>query len=146
MFGRPAYLIGRPVFTIYNGAQTWSSLEMRKRVFLNAFPDLLQLYKRNGWVGEPLVAAQLQGARWAEGVMVEMWRQPERGDSRRMLKYACSYAGQKGVFGALWRGFLRSDAGFYSRMINRFRAFVRRSLIYIFEQCRPARWIRKFLS
>jgi glycosyltransferase involved in cell wall biosynthesis len=47
-FDRPAFFIGTPALTIFNGAQSWSNPNIRLRVYFLGFCDLLRMFLRLG--------------------------------------------------------------------------------------------------
>lgn len=141
MFGKPCGYIGEPVFTIFNGAQTWSSLPMRSRVYLAAHPDLLRIYRRLGWTGPEF----RKGLRWskerAASVVLELSTTPRVSDHSRVAAYLFRYGWHPAFLMALWRAFLASELGVAHRFrkgIERMRALAD----YCFVYSRPARWIR----
>lgn len=141
MFGKPCGYIGTPVFTIFNGAQTWSSLPMRSRVYLAAHPDLLRIYRRLGWTGPEFRKALRWSKERAASVILELSTTPRVSDHSRVAAYLFRYGWHPAFLMALWRAFLASELGVahcFRKAIEGMRAGAK----YCFVYCRPARWIR----
>ena len=105
MFGRPAYYIGTPVMTIYDGAQTWSSLRDQAKVWLQAYPDLLRIYRRLGWKGPELKSAEQIGNRHAASIMQKLIADWKPDEGRIAIRYFVRNWRSAGTPSALVRSF-----------------------------------------
>lgn len=68
LFNQPSYYIGKPLITIFNGAQTWGDLTTRLKVYFLGLPDLIDLYIKNGLPALIRIDAQ----RWNQQVAKPM--------------------------------------------------------------------------
>lgn len=48
LFQEPTCYIGKPLITIFNGAQTWSDIDIRIKVYYLGLPQLIKVYKCKG--------------------------------------------------------------------------------------------------
>lgn len=140
MFGRPAKYVGKPVMTIFNGAQTWGSLQHRAQVHLMAHPDLLEEYSRLGWRGERLEEAQLWASRRAQLVIAELAR---RGVGAKLIgTYLSRYGHHRGALRAVGAGLAQGGAPRASQFLQEVARSTGKAYRYFFHDWRPARWIR----
>ena len=146
LFGRPTYYVGEPVLTIFNGAQWWSSLKSRTRVYLRGYPELLQLYQRLGWSGQPLREAQALGSGMAESIMKDLFQEWRTEEGRLLLRYLWKYWYHQGTLRSLWHAFIESECCWLSRFLPRCQRALEKAYRYCFHQCRPARWVGKYLK
>lgn len=142
VFNRPAFYIGQPVFTIYNGAQTWSSLEQRSRVYLMAFPDLVAIFRRHGLNGQELRDAQAYAASKALGVIAEMLVSPSAPNRARIRRFLLKYGTYQGVLAGFFTIFVASRCNWLARLLYWVSSLSSRFYQYVFRNCRPARWYR----
>ncbi|MBL8813842.1 MAG: glycosyltransferase family 2 protein [Planctomycetaceae bacterium] len=142
VFNRPAFYIGEPVFTIYNGAQTWSSLEQRSRVYLMAFPDLVAIFQRHGLDGQELRDAQAYAASKALGVIAEMLVSPNAPNRSRIPRFLLKYGTYQGVLAGFVAIFVASKCNWLARLLYSVSSLSSRLYQYAFRNCRPARWYR----
>jgi glycosyltransferase involved in cell wall biosynthesis len=143
MFGQSAFYIGDPVFTIYNGAQTWSSLEQRSRVYLMAFPELIRIYESRGYSGAQLKDAQRYAADKAVAVIKQMLASPNELNRSRILHYLVRFGAFPGSLSGFLKGFVASDCNWIARLLNSVSGIASRLYRYCFFQCRPARWYHR---
>ena len=142
MFGKPSFYIGDPVFTIYNGAQTWGSLKHRTRVYLQGYPDLIKRYERMGWSPEKVIEAQRWGAAKAGEVILLILRDRHTDEFKRIALFILKYWRYKGVLRAVWRAFVDSKSSRLAKGIGKTTCGLERLGQYLFFNCRPARWLR----
>lgn len=48
LFDAESYYIGKPVLTIFNGAQSWGTPELKRQVYFKTLPELLRLFSQRG--------------------------------------------------------------------------------------------------
>ncbi|MBA2706761.1 MAG: glycosyltransferase family 2 protein [Gemmatimonadaceae bacterium] len=142
MFGRPAVYIGQPVMTIYNGAQTWGSLRLQAKVYLQSHPDLLDLFARLGWSGDRLAEAQALNGSRARTVIAQLLSEWRGQEVRLVPKYLLRYAHQRGTAPAVWKALLDSRAPGLLLIGERSARAADAAFQYLFHNWRPARWIR----
>jgi hypothetical protein len=143
MFGKPAMYIGEPILTIYNGAQTWGSLEQRARVYLQGLPDLLRLYRSLGWDKHKLQNAEAWAAHRARNVIEELSKNRSDSGRKKIVRYASTYGSRPKVLISVARGWLR---GRFPRLLTGAQGVmrsVREAHSYFFYRSRPARWVRR---
>jgi glycosyltransferase involved in cell wall biosynthesis len=145
-FGKPSYYIGEPVLTIYNGAQWWGSLDSRAKVFLHGYPGLERLYARLGCPRKTRLEVQSFGTGLVEQIAQEALRTGNPEVTRQLAKYALRNWHYKGLAGALWRAFIKSECCWIARALPRWKLSLYRVEQYWFRNCRPARWIRSRLE
>jgi len=146
LFGKPAYYIGEPLFTMFNGAQWWGSLKTRSRVYLVGFPQLIQLYRSLGWDRAKLGEGQEHSSQFAYRIMVEIFPNWPREVRRLVFRYLWKYWYYRGTLRVLWRAFLDSQCCWLARFLPRCGARLARIYRYCFCNCRPARWVRARLA
>jgi glycosyltransferase involved in cell wall biosynthesis len=142
MFGKPGFYVGEPCLTIFNGAQTWGSLESRARVYLGGYPDLVDLYRRLGWRSDRFDEAHRWGNRIAESLMTQLLRERTPGGRTLIRGYVRRYWRNDGVLGAAWAAYAAAECSPASRSIGRLTKAVRSARNYLFQNSRPARWAR----
>lgn len=145
LFNKPAYYIGSPVFTIYNGAQTWSSLEQRSRVYLMAFPEVIRIYETHGFQGANLTVAQQYAVTRALGVMKEMFESPQNINWSRIIRYLARYGSYPGSLSGCMNELFSSEYNWLTRFLSRAVRLWKRVFRYCFFDCRPARWYHQFV-
>jgi glycosyltransferase involved in cell wall biosynthesis len=146
MFGKPSYYIGEPVLTSYDGAQTWSALEDRARVYLQAYPDLLRTYHRLGWHGKKLREAHTWGAERAAQVIGEVLRDWRPDEGRLIARYLVRYWHYNGVLPSALHALIEARFSWLSRFFVNSTTRANRINQYLFRNCRPARWVRRRLE
>jgi hypothetical protein len=139
---KPSYYIGTPVVTIFNGAQSWGDLKSRARVYLRGYPDLIGIYRRQGWDGEKLEAAERWGAANAAELLGRALRERSSGVLAMFPRYLLTYGSHHGVIPTLWKAFLDSRCCWFARAWIAVGQGVAKVHRYLFHNSRPARWIR----
>jgi len=142
MFGKPGFYIGEPCMTIFNGAQTWSSLESRSRVYLGGYPDLIKLYRTLGWSRKKYVEASLWGVGQARIVIHEILTRSDSGAKQLILRYALRNWREPGVLHGVWSAYVESQSSAGSRTIHQSQRALKKATAYFFRDWRPARWLR----
>ncbi len=145
MFGRPAFYIGQPVLTIYNGAQTWSSLSDQAKVWLKAYPDLLGVYKKLGWKGPELKKAEEAGNQQASAIMRTVLSSWHPAEGRMVITYLLRHWRSSGALSA----FLTAAGARLGPLPNAMTIAsgkTRQLGSYFFVRWRPARAIRGWLK
>lgn len=145
MFGKPCLYIGDPVFTIYNGAQTWGALKDRAPVFLQALPELLSIYRRLGWSSEQVREAERFSSAKAGDVILELLRDPDCDQRRRIVRFLCKHWKQEGAWRSAWRALWESDCCALLRLAKRAAQLAHRCRLWL-ANCRPVRWARSLQS
>jgi glycosyltransferase involved in cell wall biosynthesis len=142
MFGRPAVLVGSPVMTIFDGAQTWGSLDRRAKVYLNAHPDLLDEYARLGWSGEKLREAQRQSSARAAAVVFELMRADGFSSMPAITDYLMKYRHHDGAVASALRAVVAARTQPIARATSSVNAAAHNAREYFLHNWRPARWVR----
>lgn len=142
MFGKPTFYIGQPVFTIFNGAQTWASLRQRAPVYLQALPELVEIFRKHGYSGDELKKAQEYSSMMAGQVILEILRTPDCNEKKRIVGFVFSHWKQRGALQQVWASITESDCCLATRLIRKSLAAMSRWHRYWFYNCRPARWLR----
>jgi glycosyltransferase involved in cell wall biosynthesis len=142
MFRKPGFYIGDPCMTIFNGAQTWSSLESRSHVYLGGYPDLIKLYKKLGWQKQKYVAASLWGVAQARMVIHEILASSDSEAKELILRYALRNWRQPGVLRGVWSAYVSSQSSAAARTIGQTQRVIGKATAYYFRDWRPARWLR----
>jgi len=143
MFGKPAFYIGEPVFTIYNGAQTWSSLSQRSRVYLSAFPHLVRIYRKLGLRGSQLAEAEKYASAKAGSVFSDMLKSKDEMSWKAVWKYLLRYGRNKNAITTIRQAFTKSNYNAVSRLMDRSSQWLNSAYQYVFFRCRPARWFHR---
>jgi hypothetical protein len=142
MFGKPGFYIGHPCLTIFNGAQTWSSLQSRSQVYLGGYPDLINLYRTLGWNRARFEEAHRWGNRIAESLMTQILREHLPGGSGLIRDYVRKYWRNDGVLAAAWSAYVSAASSPASRAVGRIQTKARSVRDYVLRNSRPARWVR----
>jgi hypothetical protein len=141
VLNQPAFYVGTPLLTIFNGAQSWRDPATRARVWMLGWPDLLRIFRREGLDRSKLIAANHWGGRHA-GSLAFGPPGPGRPVVRRLFFRFLLHEGLRPrVPSGLWFAFRESDrlpARALRAVGNRFTAINR----YVLHDCRPARWLR----
>jgi Glycosyl transferase family 2 len=147
LFSAPARYVGFPALTIFNGAQSWSQSHVRAKVYLAGLPGLLDLYAEKG-----LSPNQVLDAKQFVTAQVEAY---SRNEFRTLSTFHAltrmRYAGRRSfkrsyVLRGLFRGFMNAQSSWISRSLRRAAEVTSRVRIYLFQACRPARWMRSRLQ
>lgn len=145
MFGKPCGYLKEPVFTIFNGAQTWSSLKMRSLVYLQAHPELLRIYHSRGWNGREYDKARMLACHEAIKVVMEHRKSGKSGDWQKIGAFGLKQSAFLPVIRGSWEVFIKSEhSGAKTFRANAMR--LNSVYRYLFLNCRPARWFRGKLS
>lgn len=138
---QPAAIMMQPVFTIFNGAQSWNSLSLRLRVYFRGLADLLKECSRIGLPRDQTRSLVLELFRpGATDLILDCYRQFGR------LRTILLVLQNLGTHYECYRAALRTlPAGLFppivlvSRSLSQQFGQYRSSYLY---NCRPARWIR----
>lgn len=142
VFRQPSYSISSPLLTIYNGAQSWSRLTSRAKVYLLGYPDLLRAFKRQGWQREKRIAAERWGARQAGDLALLGFRGHDRDVIAIVLRYLWRYGTTHGAVAAVWNAFQQSRSCWLACALDSARHRLDAASAYCFHNCRPARKVR----
>lgn len=143
LFNDPAYYIGKPLLTIFNGAQTWNDTDNQFKVYSLGLSDLLSLFQSQGLSDRQYCAAK----RWVSGsIYYHTQKLLSQGGEIpwRLFVYALSKNILVPHFSAsLWKAFIDSECSLFSKMIVRLRRQREGVFQYLFYNSRPARWYRR---
>jgi hypothetical protein len=141
VLNRPAFYIGRPLLTIFNGAQSWGDPLTRARVWMLGWPDLLRIFQREGLDREKLREGRRIGSRHA-GEFLFGVASVDRSTIRGLfVPYLIRHGFLPGAASGLWDSYRRSDRP-GARFIRAVAAWLSDWRRYCFRDCRPARWLR----
>jgi glycosyltransferase involved in cell wall biosynthesis len=122
-FAQPAFYIGEPALTIFNGAQSWGDRVTRARVSLRGLPELIGLYEQQGLPVEKLIAARRFACRLAYEATLGLLEEDEGAGK----KYLSDVLGAGGAFrhpyllGCIWRAYIDSEASPIARILGRLK-------------------------
>ena len=137
-----AIYIGDPVFTIFNGAQTWSKVETRALVYLRALPELVQLFRQQGMSGNRLKSSERYASQMASETLAEILREANRSWAWPLVRqYAMRFLLKSGCISGLCNATLSSDWCLLARWLRTATRWSQMMRLYLFFQCRPARWL-----
>lgn len=139
-FNEPAVYLGDPIFTIFNGAQTWSQLHTRSLVYFQALPELVAIFRRHGLSGMKLQQAESYASEMAAKIFKELLHAYGLKRSPKVLLYAWQFRRQHKCIATLCGTFFGSDWCTSVRLLRRTTARLKSMQAYLFHQCRPARW------
>jgi glycosyltransferase involved in cell wall biosynthesis len=142
MSGHKAVYIGKPIFTIFNGAQTWKSLRMRKAVYYRALPELVTAFKKHGYSGDALKQAEAYTSAMAGHVTGELLRAWSEPFLVLLIRYIVLYGHRKDALMSLWKAAVHFDAGAVGKCMWSLQCRAEQVADYLFVRCRPARWWR----
>lgn len=140
LFNSPAYYIGEPLITIFNGAQTWQ--QQRLDVLLYGFTDLIKLYKTQGLDKTRVIKAK----KWQTDRVLSLFKyylSNANFSNFRLGEYNRIIFKNKYLFYIAVVAFIRyspSKLALYLRLCNKNRL----KLTLYFRNWRPARWFRYF--
>ena len=143
----PAYYIGTPLLTIFNGAQSWGVYATQFKVFFIGLPDLIELFRKRGLKPLRICDAKNCARSCVRELMLTRFQMPTVRPFTEAVR-ALRIAGFRHAY--LWQpvcdAYLsaRSDAG--SRFLCRLNSSFQSIHLYLFYRCRPARWLRAFLN
>ena len=139
-FNELAVYIGEPVFTIFNGAQTWSQFETRSKVYFRALPELVGTFEAQGLSGNRLRQSQQYASMMASKIFSDHLNAFGLKNLSAILWYAVRFYHHEGCVQGLLKTLFASDWCAVVRVVRlMFRKF---SLWkdYLIVRCRPARW------
>ena len=137
-----ALYIGEPVFTIFNGAQTWSKLETRARVYFQALPELVRVFRSQGLSGDRLRNAERLASEMASKTLSQILLEEDRSWASPLVRrYAMQFSMNSGCISGLREAMLSSDWCLLARCLRSAKRWTQRIGLYLFFQCRPARWL-----
>jgi hypothetical protein len=145
LFHCPAFYIGRPAITIFNGVQSWGDPKTALRVFLYGLPDLLSVVRRAG----------LEKPRLADCLTLFCRPQTERvlqraithlGFLRVFRSLVASRPGQFYVWQSFFDAWLTASDDAAARVSRAVREAVKTRHQWWIVNCRVARWLRRVFS
>ncbi|WP_309400660.1 glycosyltransferase family 2 protein [Cerasicoccus maritimus] len=143
-FDKPARFLHEPALTIFNGAQHWGDPTNRLNVLLYGFSDLAKLFKRKGFSEERFGSA-VQYTRWRVNKLMKSSFQVS-GKTDWILFTRSSYIAAKrcpwALSGILATLFWNSPNPIL-RAMRKVYLQAQKASVYLFKNCRPARWLRK---
>jgi hypothetical protein len=142
-FNRPAVYIGDPVFTIFNGAQTWSRLDTRALVYFQALPELVRIFQRHGLSGLRLQQAELYASEMAASCLSELLNRTGPKYPGLVSSYLRRFYRQHASLSLMLKSLFGSDWCTAVRWLRALREKLHKLSVYTFYQCRPARWYHR---
>lgn len=145
LFFKPTYVIAEPCITIFNGAQSWNNPHTRLKVYYVGLPDLIHLIeKKKG----PFYSSK---ALWHDFFFPESSRlSKEILKNKGILPGSAIHLRYLGLKPRCWRAFLAALPQIcFPNLLRQCRCFVQKLKDYrgwYLFNCRPARWIRNYLS
>jgi glycosyltransferase involved in cell wall biosynthesis len=143
-FLAPAYYVGTPAITIFNGAQSWSNADLRGRVVFRGLPGLIDQFRMRGLHPSQLGEARSFAARLAYETSVSLFAKHERLSLIRVL----DMLGPAGLFhhrylvAAIWQAFIDTRDGVIIEKFEHALATARAFKKYVLYESRPARVAR----
>lgn len=142
-FNRPAVYIGDPVFTIFNGAQTWSRIDTRALVYFQALPELVGIYQRHGLSELRLQQAERYASAMAAACLNDLLNRAGSKHPRLVCRYLWRFHRQHGCVPLMLGSFFGSDWCAAVRCLRALQQTLHRIAVYSFYRCRPARWYHR---
>lgn len=143
-YSSPVRYLGRPLITIFNGAQSWSDPAIRKKVILSGLPDLVNLFEDCGLNGARLKEARNFAGENVRSVMTQFFSFPSHSG---LWALCCELLmvdwRKRWVLRCIWEGFLDADFSPVGRGVRKAGRIWTAARRYFFHNCRPARWYRK---
>lgn len=141
-FNDTVLYVGDPVFTIFNGAQTWGRPRTRGLVYLRALPEVVRIFREQGLGGDKLREAERYASQMAGRVTVELLKS---GDIRYALAlvigYLYTFRDQSGCRIEMWRSISGTPWCLPLKALHSLSDLCKKCYLYVFFRCRPARWL-----
>jgi hypothetical protein len=121
LFASPSFYIGKPILTVFNGAQSWRDPVTRARVAMRGLPGLIELFARQGLPLHRLVEARQFAGQLAYETAVALSSSTDRRPGSRIL----SMLGMKGIvrypylLRYIWRGYVDGRGSRTAQAIGR---------------------------
>ena len=143
----PAYYIGSPLITIFNGAQSWGAYATQSKVFFIGLPDLIELFRKRGLEPRRICDAKNCARSCVRELMLTRFQMPAGRPSIEAFR-ALRKIGLRRSY--LWQpvcdAYLHARSDGFSRFVCRLNSRFQSVRSYLFHRCRPARWLRVFLN
>ncbi len=143
----PAYYIGTPLVTIFNGAQSWGVFDTQCKVFFIGLPGLIELFMKRGLEPTRIADAKKCARSCVRELMLTRFQMPSVRPFTEAIK-ALRKAGFRRSY--LWQpvcdAYLHARSDAVSRFLCRLSDTLQSVHSYLFFRCRPARWLRVFLK
>ena len=137
---------GDPVFTIFNGAQTWAKPRTRALVYFHALPELVGIFRHRGLRNGPLRDAEQYASQMAAEAAVELLKSREYGFLTSMLvRYYWGFVSQKNSISAMLGAVFLTGWCRQTRWLLALLDQFRRCWLYFAVHWRPARFVRSVL-
>jgi hypothetical protein len=143
-FDSPVYYISTPAITIFNGAQSWGQAQTQMAVYLRGLPDLVESIAKSGLRRDVLKACE------REFCLPETTRVLTRNSAGSGFWHVAWHVVRDSrchfyTWMALWRAFFASDCSLIAHLVNRLVELFRNRQAWWIFNCRPARWLKRFL-
>ena len=143
----PAYYIGSPLITIFNGAQSWGAYTTQFKVFFVGLPDLIELFRKRGLEPARICDVKSCARSCVRELMLTRFQVPTVRPLTEAIR-ALRKAGFRRSY--LWHpvcdAYLHARSDAASRFLCRLSDTFQSVHSYLFFRCRPARWLRVFLK
>ena len=143
----PAWYIGTPLLTIFNGAQSWGALDTQFKVFFIGLPDLIELFRKRGLEPTRICDAKKCARSCVRELMLTRFQMPTVRPFTEAIR-ALRKAGLRRTY--LWQpvcdAYLHARSDGFSRFVCRLNSSIQSVRSYLLHRCRPARWLRVFLN
>lgn len=142
-FRKPAYYIGDPAVTIFNGAQSWADIETQYRVYRDGLPELLRLFDKRGLSkNRRKEITKVFAARQLQNVTLTGLRTGQLKPAGIMFRLIPRVLRDRWLLGPTVRAYVNSERGAVASIIKAtLDAFKRRHQSWLYN-CRPVRWVR----
>jgi len=140
LFNEPAGRIPEAALTIFNGAQSWGDPSTRAQVYMRGFPELIDLFIKQGLPDEKVSAARKFNFQQAQDAMSEFFLRPGVKPWREFLFYMRITTSHKYLWAALVAAFVESRFHRTSHAFKQCSTHFNRTRLYLYRHNRFSRW------
>ena len=145
VFNVPSYYVGKPVITIFNGAQAWGHPKTQCDVYLRGLPNLLSHFSEQGLPAEVMHSCK-QDFAFPETTKILKRAIPQLGFFRLICVAALSCPTSFYVWRSFASAFKDSEYNALSRWLKRCERSLQNRRNWWIVNCRPARLIKAMFS
>jgi|SRR5688572_763242 len=143
LFDAPSFYEGRPVITIFNGAQSWGLRSTRAKVYFAGLPDLIDTFAEKKLSSRQVEHARFFAQAETYRIWLELFRDFDWRHASSLFRLSSARCVRHGyLLQGAWRGFMDAQASGTARAFRRVGHATRDAHFYFFSAWRPARWIR----
>jgi hypothetical protein len=141
LFRSPAFYIGDPAVTVFNGTQHWSDPDSLLQIFLVGYRDLMTTYARLGMDRERLTGMQSFQEHQIRKLCRHLYSTAQMTPRRkRLIRRGLLHSPR--MLPVAFSESVAASPSLPARALRATSQFLHRLGQYVFHQCRPARWLR----